>query len=425
MIKNAELVGKGMETRAPKGTRDFLPQEMVRRRFVIDTIRRVYERYGFEPMDMPVFEDFAVLKAKSGEEVKKQIYYFKDKAGRELGLRFDLTVGTARVIAENPELPKPIKRYIIDKAWRYEEISKGRYREFVQADVDIFGVEKPEADAECVACVVSALKTLGIKNLKVRLNSRRIWDVLLRTLGLAKKSDAVLRAVDKLDKIGESGVKAELGKVVSKKDAEKIIFFIRGKLKVAEVDAAAEELSKLKDTIAQFGVRDEVVIDYSLARGLGYYTGTVVEVLAEDYGKSVAGGGRYDNLIGVYGKPLPAIGLSIGVERVIEIMNESGMFEKAGIGKTSVQCFVAPVGPDVFQKAAELAQVIRQSGTNCMLDLQARSLSKNLEYCNSKGIPKMVIVGPKDLAEDKVTVRDLVSGKEQKVEVRRLLEVFE
>lgn len=417
MNKNDRFVQLNMELKAPKGTRDFLPAEMVKRRFVIDVIRKIYERYGFEPMDTPVFEDWTVLKAKSGEEAKNQIYYFKDKSDRELGLRFDLTVGTARVAAENPDLPKPIKRYIIDKAWRYEEISKGRYREFMQADIDIIGVKEVTADAECIACIAEALKELGLKNITIRLNNRKLLNAFVKSIKLESKYEDILRAIDKLDKIGESGVKEELLKVTDKKNVDKILEFISGKVKFAGGEEALKELDELKKLVKVMKVDAKVEIDYSLVRGLGYYNGPIVEFVSADYKKSIAGGGRYDGLVGIYGQDLPATGLSIGVDRIVDVLDELKLFEKLGVGKTNVRCFVAAVNKDVFEKALEICQQIRATGINCSIDLQQKSLSKNFEYCNSKGIQKIVIVGPKDLAEKKVTLRDMQSGKEEKLSV--------
>ena len=409
-----------MELKAPKGTRDFLPQDMVKRQFVIDVARKIFERYGFEPMETPAFEDWGVLKAKGGEEVKNQIYYFKDKSERELGLRFDLTVGTARVAAENSDIPKPIKRYSIGKAWRYEEISKGRYREFMQADIDIIGIKEMTADAECIACIVDVLKELGLKDIKVRLNNRKTLSNFLKSIKLESKSEAILRALDKFDKIGEIGVEAELLKTIDMKTAEKIIDFTKGKVNLSD-DEGMNELKELQKLLKMLNVDAKIDIDYSLARGLGYYTGPVVEFMAGNYKKSVAGGGRYDNLIGVYGADLPATGLSIGIDRIVDVLDELRLFK---VGKTNVQCFVAAVNKDVFEKAIEISQNIRKAGINCAIDLQLKSLSKNLEYCNSKGVPKMIIVGPKDLENNKVTIRNMLTGKEDKIDIKKIVDVL-
>jgi histidyl-tRNA synthetase len=409
-----------MELKAPKGTRDFLPQDMVKRQFVIDVARKIFERYGFEPMETPAFEDWGVLKAKGGEEVKNQIYYFKDKSERELGLRFDLTVGTARVAAENSDIPKPIKRYSIGKAWRYEEISKGRYREFMQADIDIIGIKEMTADAECIACIVDVLKELGLKDIKVRLNNRKTLSNFLKSIKLESKSEAILRALDKFDKIGEIGVEAELLKTIDMKTSEKIIDFTKGKVNLSD-DEGMNELKELQKLLKMLNVDAKIDIDYSLARGLGYYTGPVVEFMAGNYKKSVAGGGRYDNLIGVYGADLPATGLSIGIDRIVDVLDELRLFK---VGKTNVQCFVAAVNKDVFEKAIEISQNIRKAGINCAIDLQLKSLSKNLEYCNSKGVPKMIIVGPKDLENNKVTIRNMLTGKEDKIDIKKIVDVL-
>jgi histidyl-tRNA synthetase len=203
-----------MKFKAPKGTRDFFPDETIRREYVINLIKNVFVSYGFEELQTPIFEDWKLLKRKCGKEIEKQIFKFKDKAGRELGLRFDLTIGMARVIANNPQLPKPFKRYYIAPAWRYEEVTRARKREFLQADIDIVGVKGMGAEAECIACAVDCLKSLGFKNFRIILNNRKILDGLLKLANIPlEKNLAVFRAIDKLKKIGKNGVREELKKI--------------------------------------------------------------------------------------------------------------------------------------------------------------------------------------------------------------------
>src|SRR3989304_5893267 len=203
-----------MKFQPPKGTRDFLPEEMTIREYALETIKKTFGKYGFEPLETPAFEDFKLLAAKSGEDVIRQIFQFKDKSDREMGLRFDLTVPLARVIASNPQLPRPFKRYSIGTVWRYEEPQAGRMRQFYQADIDVCGSSSMEADAECIACAVDCLKSLGFKKFAVRINNRKILDGILELIGVEnEKKFAVFRAIDKLDKIGEEGVSKELEKL--------------------------------------------------------------------------------------------------------------------------------------------------------------------------------------------------------------------
>ncbi|MCW1304987.1 MAG: histidine--tRNA ligase [Candidatus Parvarchaeota archaeon] len=423
-----------MEFGLPRGVRDFLPSEMIRREYVINVIKNIFECYGFEPLDTPAFENFEILAAKCGPEVKEQIYYFKDKSGRELGLRFDLTVPLARVIAMNPNFIKPFKRYCISKVWRYEEPQKGRWREFYQADIDIVGSESMLADAECVACVIDVFKKLGFDDFYVRINNRKLLDALLIDLKVPKEKVVdVFRVVDKTEKVGIDGVRNELMKMgLKEKSVNEIISIIKingdiGVLKKIEaknelIKEAMDELVQFTRFMEMFGMKDYIKIDLSLTRGLDYYTSIVFEVTYKKYNKSIAGGGRYNNLIKIYrGQEIPATGISIGVERVIEIMEEEKMFN---LPKTTTQIFVAPVSNDVMDKALKIAQILRKTGKKVETELMNRNLKQQLDYCNKKGIEKVLIVGKKDLENGEVTLRNLKDGKETKVKIEKICEIL-
>ena len=210
----------------PRGTRDFLPEDMIKRQFILDKARETFEQWGFDPLDTPAFEDYALLTAKSGEAVKDEIYYFKDKSDRELGLRFDFTVPMCRVVANNPNLPKPFRRYQLGTVWRYDRPGAGRYREFCQADIDIVGAPGPDADTEVVACACEALRKIGLSNFYVRINNRKVISSFLEGLGVDAVS--VMRTVDKLNKIGEDEVEKELeGKGIKKDDIKSIMKFAK------------------------------------------------------------------------------------------------------------------------------------------------------------------------------------------------------
>jgi histidyl-tRNA synthetase len=425
-----------MKFKPPKGTKDYLPEEMIKRQFVIETIRKKFEDYGFDCLETPVFEDWQMLAKKCGEEVKQQIFRFKDKAGRELGLRFDLTIGMARVIANNPQLPKPFKRYYIGPAWRYEDVTKGRKREFWQADIDIVGSSSMEAEAECLACAVDCLKSLGFKEFKIILNNRKILDGLLELANIPlEKNLQVFRAIDKLQKIGKKGVSEELKKFLNEEQIKRLfkLLAIRGDceevlsrakkllkgIKIAE--DGLEEIREIFELSKTYNFSNFVFIDFSLARGLDYYTGPVFEIRHEASGKigSVAGGGRYDDLIKILGgQPMPATGISLGIERILQILEEEKMLS---LPKTKSKVFVANVDEKLKRKAIEIAQKIRSENIPCRLNLGKRSLSKQLEYANSLKIPFVLIVGEKELKEEKLKLRDMEKGIEREMRLEEVI----
>jgi len=408
-----------MKFQKVKGTRDFLPDEMVRRNYVLNTIIKTFENWGYQPFDTPIIETLKLLAAKGGggEEIKKEIYYFKDQGGRELGLRYDLTTSTARVIAENLNLPKPFKRYQIGKVYRYDEPQSNRYREFLQADADIFGCDNLLADAEIIALTCNIFEKLGFDDFIVRLNNRCIIEDFVKGLGI-KKCLMVFRAVDKLEKIGVNGVKEELKKMKIDEDKiKKIIKFIKQKggneiLDKNEQLKGTKELKQILELIKLFGYEKNVLIDFSLVRGLDYYTGSVFEVCI-NINLSLAGGGRFDKLIETLGgKPIPAVGIGLGFERIVETMKQRNMFD---LPKTKIDAFVAPVNENLIKQSIDICNKLRKSNINCDMDLMNRKLSKQLEYASSINIPYVIIVGKKDLEQGKVTIRDMKTGNERTV----------
>lgn len=426
-----------MKFQPPKGTKDFLQEEMVVREYVLDKIREIFGNYGFEPMETPAFEEFGLLSAKSGEDVAKQIFKFEDKGGRIMGLRFDLTVPLARVIASNPQLPKPFKRYSIGTVWRYEEPQAGRMRQFYQADIDICGSSSMEADAECISCAVDCLKSLGFEKFAVRINNRKILDGVLELVGVDdNKKLAVFRAIDKLDKIGEEGVSKELKKLNLSEQQIKKIFsiisikgdfeenlakgskFLKG-IKIAE--EGIDELKEIYELSKSYGISDLFNLDYSLARGLDYYTGPIFEIVEET--KSLVGtitaGGRYDNLIGQFGGvSTPATGISLGIERIVQLVRENNLIS---IPKTRI--FIANVNDKTMPDAIKIVQKLRKENVSCQIDLMGRNLSKQLEYADAAGIPYVIVVGERELKTKKFKLRDMKNKSEKEVsleEVARL-----
>jgi len=422
----------------PRGTRDFLPEEMIKRNFIINTFKKVFENYGFSPFETPAFEDFELLAAKGsgGDEIKDQIYYFKDKSNRELGLRFDLTVPMARVVANNPQLPKPFKRYCIARAWRYEEIRKDRFREFWQCDVDSVGSSSMESDAEILAVAVDSLKALGFKKFNIKLNNRKILSALIDYVDVPKKKKYdVFRAIDKLDNFGEDTVKDELKEVgLRPKQRKELLELIKMEGSPEEMIKKAEKilqsaigfegLSELKQIVEiskSYGFIDRIVIDFSLARGLDYYTGPIFEVI-DTSGKnigSLAGGGRYDELIELFGgRSTPATGISLGIERIVEVMEQEKMFK---LPKTKIKVFVANVNEDVKTNTIEIANQLRDEGIPCQIDLMNRNLKKQLEFADSMDIPFSLIIGPDEVKKKTVKLRDMKKREESTLKLGKVI----
>ncbi len=385
-----------------RGTKDFLPEDMRCILKIIDTARSVFERYGFEPTDTPRLEYYDLFAGRLGEG-EKDIFKFEDKSGRMLALRFDQTASLVRVFATHP-IKLPFKRYAIGKVWRYEEPQKGRYREFIQADIDTIGVKSVLADAEVLACMYEVFTKLGFKAV-ASVNNRKLVDEILDMWEVPKeKRIELLRIVDKWDKIGKDRVK-QLAREAGFNEA---IIDCFAKMNVDELKKmttpGAQELLELFNYLEEFGVPYKY--DPFIVRGLDYYTGPVYEIVSGI--GTLAGGGRYDAMIKVGGKFVPACGMSIGVNRLYDIMRERGM-----IKAEKYLVYVAWVG-DTLKQAIKLAKKLRET-TNVFLNLEAKSLSKQLEEANKLGAVKVYIVGEKDLALGQITVRDMRTGREEKI----------
>ncbi len=416
----------------PRGVRDFPPEEMRKRNFVLDKIAQIYRSYGYQQLETPAFEFLDILTAKKagGESINKEIFKFEDLGGRWLGLRFDLTVPVARFIAQNPNLPKPFKRFQIGRVWRYEEPQAGRFREFWQADVDVFGSTNVESDLDALSACIAALKELGFKDLIVKINSRKLLEEIASTAGIKREFiTEFFRIIDKLEKIGEKGVKQELKEkkfpvsenlfklILLEGAPEKILASVKKEIKDKK---PAEELEEFFKLAKSFGISEYLKLSLSLARGLDYYTGIVFEIKIKGIEKfgSVAGGGRYDNLISLYGKEsVPAVGISMGVERILEIMEEKKMFPDFS-GEPKV--LVAPIG-DTLEKAIELCQKLRANSISVDIDLMRRNIGKLMNYANSMKIPYVVVIGEIEVKENKFTLRDMKTGKQEMVSEKDLL----
>ncbi|MFQ5863933.1 MAG: histidine--tRNA ligase [bacterium] len=445
----------------PKGTRDFLPEQMFRRQYVIDTVRDIFEKYGYEPLESPSIEKLDVLSGKYGDEGEQLIFRVLKRGtgleellqGRqqfvvkqygelvEEALRYDLTVPLSRVVAMyQNELIFPFKRYQIQPVWRADRPQRGRYREFYQCDVDTVGTESMLADAETIAIVYEVLATLGFDKFKIRINNRKILNGILRYAGVhPEKGDSVFIAIDKLDRIGLDGVKKELAQNGLSEDETKKI------LTVLEISGESEQiLSELSSSFAQFetlmeGTEEltEVIqylnelsvpranykIDLYLVRGLGYYTGPIHESLVEEPKiGSLTGGGRYDQLVGMFlGRDIPATGTAFGIERIIDVMTQLEMFPES---KTKTEVLVTIFDDSTRKASLQFTQELRKSGVNAEFFMSATKIKKQLSYANKKRIPFVAIIGPDEIASNEVTIKNMTTGEQKVVSREKAIEIL-
>jgi len=421
----------------PRGIRDIEPEEMARRNWVYDRIRDVFRRYAFQEMEPATLEELRTLEAKSGPAIKDEIYWFNDKAGRSIGLRFDLTVGMARMVAGRSDLPEPIKLASIGGNWRYDEPQFGRYRYFTQWDAEIFGSDDPIADAEIIALSLDILDNVGLGESEVRISNRKIIQGFVESLGVKsqKKMEAVFRIVDKSRKITKEDLVKEL-RVEGLKSAvaDSIIEFtsIKGQPRdvlgsLSDVQTKGEEtllgyrqLSELANALQGFNRLDRCFFDMSVVRGIGYYDGIVFEAFdkgGEDVG-AILGGGRYDKLCGIYGKrSIPATGVAGGIERLLISLERAAVFP--GLSQVG-SVFVAAVNDEVRQRALAIANELRGLRIPSDVDLKRRSLGKQLEYADSLGIPYTLIVGPQEVETGRFKLRDMRKRTEESLTLEEI-----
>ena len=409
--------------RPPKGFRDFTPDIMLLRKELFRKLEKVFQRYGFDPIDTPALEYWETLAGKYGDEAENRlIWRFTDKwSGREYALRYDLTVPLARFVANHQDIQLPFKRYHIGPVWRHEEPQKGRYREFYQCDADIVGSPYPEADAEVIQLTIDALSELGFNSgYKIRLNDRRLLSgIFEQELGITDPI-SVYRIIDKLDKIGVDGVRRELQQKLSHELVDKIIDIISFSGTPAEalenivskygsntlVKQAAEHLESIISLVND----SNIVIDLSLVRGLDYYTGPILEVVL-DKPKigSVAGGGRYDNLIGIFiGRKMPATGVSIGIERIIDAGLELGIYELSR--KTITDIMVIVIDKSAYNYAWQVAKALREAGYNTRIDLSRASDRVQRRKAQKLGVRVLAFIGRNELSTNTVTLYNSNTG---------------
>ena len=455
-------------TNPARGMRDFLPDTVRKRNYVIGIIREVYEKYGFEPLETPTIENLSTLTNKYGEEgdqlmfkilkrgekLKKQLKRddAKENDLTDLALRYDLTVPLARVVANyRHELPKFFKRYQIQPVWRADRPARGRYREFYQCDVDAIGSKSMLVEAELCSAISEILERLGFEDFVIKANHRKILTGMLEASGIEedKYSDA-LTALDKLDKIGSKGVQKEFEKRgISKEAGEKLLYFGERATKSLENSSSSEkeidytnlneyQIEYLEDEIGsakgkhegldqmsevlQFTKNLPIYLDVNLARGLSYYTGAIFEVVLTngDFSGSITGGGRYDGLIGMFGKEeIPAVGLSIGLERILLVMEERGIFEKlekeGKLETNAADVLVTLWNEESAGESLKLANELRKEDLRVIVYPQADKLGKQFKYANQINVEYVCVIGDNELAENTVQVKNMTTGDQENI----------
>ena len=456
-----------MKPSLPQGTRDFAAETLRKRQYITETIKEVFSLYGFEPLETPAMENMETLLGKYGDEGDKLIFKIlnngldnpakKDKAKEdfetilagknnknitERALRYDLTIPFARYIAMNfGKLTMPYKRFQIQQVWRADRPQKGRYREFFQCDADIAGTSSLISDVELAEIYVEVFKRLSI-DVEVKINSRKILYALAETCGIVEKMSEITVAIDKLDKIGIEKVKEELMNAGLQENQVALIekyIKIEGankeKLeKLSEIISASEtgkkgieELKFILEFINSSADKSDdqnIKIDFTLARGLNYYTGIIYEVKAKNVTMgSIGGGGRYDDLTGLFGVPnVPGVGISFGLDRIYDVMEELDIFPK-GINR-STQALFFNLGESESRQAFKLMQQLRNEGISCELFYENTKMEKQFKYASKKNIAYAVIIGSTEINEKTCVVKDLATGKQQTLPVNELISFF-
>lgn len=434
----------------PKGTRDFSPVEMAKRNYIFDTIRQVYALHGFQQIETPAMENLSTLMGKYGEEGDKLLFkiqnsgdYFRGITDEELlsrnaahlaskfcekGLRYDLTVPFARyVVQHRDELTLPFKRYQIQPVWRADRPQKGRYREFYQCDADVVGSESLLNEVELMQIVDTVFTRFGVR-VCIKINNRKILTGIAEVIGQADKIVDITVAIDKLDKIGIDNVNEELReKGISDESIERLqpIINLQGTndeklatiaqvLESSEIGMkGVEETRFILDTLKTLGVHNKTELDLTLARGLNYYTGAIFEVKALDVEiGSITGGGRYDNLTGIFGMPgLSGVGISFGADRIFDVLNALDLYPKETVGTT--QLLFVNFGQSEAAFCMRMLQQVRAAGICAEIYPDCAKMKKQMSYANAKAIPYVALVGESELAEGKVTLKNMETGEQQ------------
>jgi len=412
----------------PTGTVDFFPEEMAIRKDIFRKFMKTAESYNFKQIETPAFENLSLLTKKEGEEIKQQIFTLEKKGDEEFGLRFDVTVPTARMFIEKQKsLPKPVKWFYLTRMWRYERPQKGRLREFYQYGTELFGSSKPEADAEVISLLIDSFLSVGLspKDFFVKINNRKLLEGLLKEFIEEGNVFEITGIIDKKSKITEEEFDNELKKI--KVDEEKInkikniinISDLKQLKKLKLNDLAKEGLEELSNILKLLKTKKEFLkIDLSTARGLAYYTGTVFEAYDKDEKyRALAGGGRYDKMIEMFkGEPTPATGFGLGYATLTLLLKERNLLPKIGLGP---DYFIAIVNDDVKENAIGIANKLRKK-CKVEIDLMQRNLGNQFKYANTINTKKVIAIGPDEIKQGKVKVKDMKTGKEESVDIDKI-----
>ncbi len=430
----------------PKGTRDFGQVEMARRNYIFDTIKGVFSLYGFQQIETPAMENIGTLMGKYGEEGDKLLFRIQNSGEKanlapEKGLRYDLTVPFARyVVQHREEISFPFKRFQIQPVWRADRPQKGRYREFYQCDVDVIGSDSLIGELELIQIVEEVYRRLGI-NVCLHINNRKILAGIAEVIGAPDKMIDITVAIDKLDKIGVDAVNDELRERGLSEEAvaalqpvlnqesgiknQDKMAQLREFLKNSEIGLkGVEEMEEVFGLIETTGVKLNIELDLCLARGLNYYTGAIFEVKALDAQiGSITGGGRYDNLTGIFGLPgVSGVGISFGADRIYDVLTELDLFPKELQSET--QILFATFGADELRYALGWVKALREAGITTEVYPEATKMKKQMGYADSKHIPFVAIVGGDEMAQNKVMLKDMVSGEQRLVSLEELLKAL-
>ena len=446
---------------SPKGTRDFGPEEMIRRNYIFDTIKGVFRLYGFQPLETPAMENLSTLLGKYGDEGDKLLFKILNSGDFlsgvsdeqlhgnpnalstrlcEKGLRYDLTVPLARYVVQHQgEISFPFKRYQIQPVWRADRPQKGRYREFYQCDVDVIGSRSLLCEVDLVEIVAKVFQRLGIR-VTLKVNNRKILYGIAETIGHADKMIDITVAIDKLEKIGLEAVNGELReKGIDERAIEALqpILSLEGangaklaRLREILADspvglAGVTETETILSYVETLGTELEIELDLSLARGLNYYTGAIFEVKARDFAiGSICGGGRYDDLTGIFGMPnTSGVGISFGADRIYDVMTGLDLFPDDTKGTT--RALMLNFGGEEERVSLRLAKNLREAGIACEVYPESAKMKKQMEYANRRAVPWVVIVGSDELASGRATVKNMATGEQQAVAFDELINRIE
>lgn len=445
-------------TSIPKGTRDFGPEEMAKRNYIFNTIKEVYALYGFQQIETPALETLHTLMGKYGEEGDKLLFkilnsgdYLKNISDEELmgrntlylqtrlcekGLRYDLTVPFARyVVMHREELQLPFKRYQIQPVWRADRPQKGRYREFYQCDADVVGSDSLLNEVELMQIIDTVFQRFGVR-VQIKINDRKILSGIAEVIGEAEKIVDITVAIDKLEKIGIDSVNDELRHDGISEDAieklqpiialsgtnEEKLNTIKEVLKDSEIGKkGVEELRFILGTLKEIGLKNEIQFDLTLARGLNYYTGAIFEVKALDTPMgSITGGGRYDNLTGIFGMPgLSGVGISFGADRIYDVLNALDLYPTEAISTT--QLLFINFGEKETAYCLPIAAEVRKAGIRVEVYPDKAKMKKQMSYANAKKIPFVALAGENEIAAGKVTLKDMATGEQKLVNTEELI----